>query len=145
LAGAVLFFNPNPKKESDMKNNQNGFANERATTTKSADYWKRKTAMAIGKPELADGDDDELEKAHDAHIVAMQESSDPDFPQVNGSMVRKGMPPGAAAVSPASVSNESSRRSAVQLLVNDAMSKGMSYDNAFRAVAESRPDLIPPA
>jgi len=48
-----------------------GLANEGATTTRSAQHWKRKTAMAIGKPALADGDDETLEAAHDRHMQSM--------------------------------------------------------------------------
>ncbi|MCE0484510.1 MAG: hypothetical protein LV479_09760 [Methylacidiphilales bacterium] len=44
-------------------------ANE--ATSRSADHWKRKTAMAIGKPALAEASDEDLEKAHDAHMTAM--------------------------------------------------------------------------
>lgn len=55
-----------------------GFANEAAATSLSADTWKRKTAMAIGKPELANASDDDLMKAHDAHMVALQNEMDDD-------------------------------------------------------------------
>jgi hypothetical protein len=50
--------------------------NEAAATTRSADHWKRKTAMAIGKPELATAPDEELEKAHDEHMTAMSNEMD---------------------------------------------------------------------
>jgi hypothetical protein len=46
-------------------------ANEKTDTGKPAQFWKRKTAMAIGKPDLADASDDDLEKAHDEHMCAL--------------------------------------------------------------------------
>ena len=48
-------------------------ANEAAPNNRSAEHWKRKAAMAIGRPELADGSDDDLEAAHDAHMQAAYE------------------------------------------------------------------------
>jgi hypothetical protein len=68
LAAASLLVGP-------LRGETCALANEKAAG-KPADYWKRKTAMAIGKPELADASDDDLEKAHDAHMAAMSMAND---------------------------------------------------------------------
>jgi hypothetical protein len=36
-------------------------------TERPPQHWKRKAALAIGRPELANASDEELEAAHDAH------------------------------------------------------------------------------
>jgi hypothetical protein len=51
-------------------------ANEAAATSRSAQHWKRKTALAIGRPDLANADDESLEAAHDAHMQAANELED---------------------------------------------------------------------
>ncbi len=81
-------------------------ANE-AATTRGAQHWKRKTAMAIGKPDLAGGGDDELDAAHDEHMRLMNEDDD--------------MPPG-----PESVANEvdAARAELVEMLIGNALSEG---------------------
>lgn len=58
-----------------------GLANEASATTRSAQHWKRKTAIAIGKPDMAEGDDEALEAAHDAHMqMANEFASMPEGP-----------------------------------------------------------------
>jgi hypothetical protein len=62
-----------------------GLANEAAATTRGAQHWKRKTALAIGRPDLAEGADDDLDAAHDKHMQLMNEEEE--------------MPPGPETVS----------------------------------------------
>jgi len=49
-------------------------------TTRSAQHWKRKTAMAIGRPDLAEAPDEDLEAAHDAHLQLINDMDDEDAP-----------------------------------------------------------------
>jgi hypothetical protein len=86
-------------------------ANEAAAappaTTRGAQHWKRKTAMAIGRPELATGGDDELDAAHDEHMRLMNED-------------------GAMPAGPASVANEAetARAEVATMLIANALSEG---------------------
>jgi hypothetical protein len=113
--------------------------NTKTETKRSAQAWKRKTAMAIGRPDLAEAPDEQLEAEHDAHMEKVLEIANafPTDPQ--SSLIRNGMPPG-----PASVANESSNtRTALALsLVNEKVSHGMNYDDAFNQVLKTRPDLF---
>jgi hypothetical protein len=53
-----------------------GFANEKAKTSMSADFWKGKHAQLLGKPELADGSDEDQLKAHDEHMKLANDMED---------------------------------------------------------------------
>jgi hypothetical protein len=118
-------------------------ANEKApfVTTRSAQQWKRKTAAAIGKPDLATASDEDLEDAYDKHIQLVADMSlvdDPFSSDATGNLIKGGMPPGPAAV----VGNEAGRRATINLLVNEAMARGMNYEDAFCALQNSRPELF---
>jgi hypothetical protein len=109
-------------------------------TGKLADFWKKKTAQAIGRPELADAADEKLEKAHADHMdeVARLNASD------DGSMIKAvdgaKMPPGPASAA----TNEQERRSAVSTLINAKMKEfgGCDYNTAFNQVRRENPQLF---
>ncbi len=48
--------------------------NDSSPGCRTADFWMRKAALAIGRPDLAEGSDDDLVEAHDAHMVAMMDA-----------------------------------------------------------------------
>jgi hypothetical protein len=103
------------------------------TTNRSAAHWKRKAAMAIGRPELADASDEELEAAHDEHTESILKMMGVD----DGASVPTPPHPGAVA-------NESSqqRMALASTLVNEKVNQGLTYDEAFNLVLNSRPDLF---
>jgi hypothetical protein len=85
-------------------------------TNRSASHWKRKAAMAIGRPDLATEPDDVLEKAHDAHMNAMM--------QIMDEVEDKDMPPGPASVANSfSLANEAASKSPMPTQFRDKRQK----------------------
>jgi len=115
-------------------------------TERSPEFWKRKAAMAIGRPELATASDEELDAAHDAHMNSayrMAAAMD-DAP---GSLVRDNMPPGPASVAnenPLAFTNEKQRSVLLEGLMNEAAHRqGITRDEARRQLRTLRPELFP--
>jgi hypothetical protein len=134
-------------------NRQTALAND-VPTEESAPNWKALHAIAIGIPEdkAEDMSDEDQLKAHGIHMSAVEALSAVsgqknhagdanNFPAVDAgskmidSIVKTGMPPGCNSVE--------GRRAAAQLLMNEAMSRGSTYDEAFRLVHAAHPHLMP--
>jgi len=120
-------------------------ANEAAPNNRSAEHWKRKAAMAIGRPELADGSDDDLEAAHDAHMQAAYEMANaPDVELPNSATYGEGnnqpMPPG-----PASATEKFQKlQQLIASLVQEAMeTQKISYEAAYQHVRIVYPQYFP--
>jgi hypothetical protein len=112
-------------------------------TQLSPEHWKRKLAMAIGRPELASAPDEELEAAHDEHEL-----------EVRQELVEGGdyiMPPGPASVvnsapsvsAPPTLANAKQRSEYLQGLVREVRQKqGISHDAAYNHVRTLHPELF---
>jgi hypothetical protein len=127
-------------------------ANDAATTAKPGQFWKRKCAMAIGKPELEDASDDDLESAHDAHMSEVaalcggqSDSSEQPALANDATIVTYGddndraMPPG-----PASIVGEKQRNAFLSGEVRKAQTQqGIGYDAAWVYVRALYPQYFP--
>ncbi|HUB67057.1 MAG TPA: hypothetical protein VL981_06200 [Candidatus Methylacidiphilales bacterium] len=137
-----------------MKRNTCTLFNEAAPTSRSPQFYKRKLAMAIGRPELADAPDEDLEKAHDEHMETMNQliagggpilQTDDWRNNLPASMAARGNVANSSAGTPATMANEKQRMAEARLLIRQAVADGMAYDDAFNAVFNARPDLFPKA
>jgi hypothetical protein len=132
---------------------------EKTETTRSPLHWKRKTAMAIGRPELANSGDELLEAACDDHALAVQrlmaEGDDegktvavPPREMDPGARAKTSMPPGPASVVNVAppLLNEGQKRAKFQGLVNEACHRqGIDRGEAIQQVQTLHPELYPSA
>jgi len=132
---------------------------EKTVTTRSSNHWKRKTALAIGRPELANSSDELLEAACDEHALAVQrlmaEGDDegktdavPPRKMDPDTRAKTYMPPGPASVvnSAPSLLNEEQKRATFAGLVNEVVNRqGIDRGEAVRQVQILHPELYPRA
>ena len=106
--------------------------------------------MALGRPELAEAPDEELEKAHDEHLIAVQNSLASTVGASGESTIPRGMP-ASAKVPDASEGNvgifapvalsKVQKSAEFRRLVNELTRGGVALDQACRNVAVLHPEL----
>jgi hypothetical protein len=125
----------------------------------SPQWWKRKSAIAIGRPELATASDDELDAAHDAHVANIMdvlasgdEESDlrkkaeaglPPAMRSPATSATTSMPPGPASVSNEAtpLMNEEQRGAIFRATVQEIQKRGLEIGEAVSEAMKLRPDL----
>jgi hypothetical protein len=127
-------------------------ANAASETNRTPQHWKRKAAMAIGRPEMAESPDEDLEEAHDDHMEAVYATPDETADMANEA-VPYGvgnplpMPPGPASVVGAAtgsdLENLQQRAAWINGQIRQIMhSQGLSYEQAFEQVSKLYPQYF---
>ena len=120
---------------------------EKTETKRTANHWKNKTSLAIGRPELANASDEDLEEACDDHSLAvlrlLKEGDDgktvAGLDPVTAKAMRVTPPP--ASTMPNTAQSVGER---IQALVNAerAADPKLSFEAAWDKVRYRCPDLF---